>query len=101
MSIQPGTRGFGYLNVGMRAARTELRIPFQVVHGASDGPTLCLESTLHGWEPMGAEVIRRAMLQVDPTRLKGTVLCLPLANPFTVEFSFNIESSGSRVNPAD
>ncbi len=101
LTVAPGERGFGFLHVGYLAARTEVRIPFQVVHGAHDGPTLGLESTLHGWEPMGAEIIRRAMLEVDPTQLRGTVLCLPIANPFSIEFGGQIESSGGRVNPAD
>jgi predicted deacylase len=100
-SVKPGERAYGFLSVGQLAARTEVRIPFQVLNGTGDGPTLCLESTLHGWEPMGAEIIRRAMLQVDPEELNGTVMCLPLANPLSVEFGGTIESSGLRVNPAD
>ena len=100
-TFAPGTRGYGYLHVTTLAARTEVRVPFQVIHGAEPGPVLCLEGTLHGWEPMGAEVIRRAMLQVDPGQLKGTIYCLPLAHPFTVEFGGTIESAGQRVSPAD
>jgi uncharacterized protein len=100
-TIEPGTKGYGYLHVGVLAAGTEVRVPYQVVHGAHDGPVLLLEGTLHGWEPMGAEVIRRAMLQVDPASLRGTVYCLPLAHPFTVEFGGTIESAGQRVSPAD
>lgn len=100
-TIKPGERAFGYLSVGTLAARTEVRIPYQVINGAGDGPTLCLESTLHGWEPMGAEIIRRASLQIDPQELNGTIFCLPLANPLSVEFGGTIESSGMRVNPAD
>jgi uncharacterized protein len=101
VTVQPGERAFGFLHVGYLAARTEVRIPFQVLNGAHDGPTFCLESTLHGWEPMGAEIIRRAMLRVDPAQLRGTILCLPLANPLSVEFGGTIESSGMRVNPVD
>lgn len=100
-TVQPGERAFGFLHVGYLAARTEVRIPFQVLNGAGDGPKFCLESTLHGWEPMGAEIIRRAMLRVDPGQLRGSILCLPLANPLSVEFGGTIESSGMRVNPVD
>lgn len=99
--IPPSERAFGSLLIGQLAARTEVRIPFQVLNGTSPGPRLCLEATLHGWEPMGAEIIRRAMLRVDPKRLKGAVFCLPLANPLSVEFGGTIESSGMRVNPSD
>jgi len=101
ITVEPGSRGFGFLHVGYLAARTEVRIPFQVVHGAYNGPTLGLVGTLLGWEPMGAEVIRRAIVDVDPKQLRGTVLCLPIANPFSIEFGGQIESAGSRVNPAD
>jgi predicted deacylase len=101
VTIPAGERGFGYLHVNTLAARTEVRVPFQVINGAEDGPTLCLESTQHGWEPMGAEVIRRATQRIDPKTLKGTIYCLPLAHPFTVEFGGTIESAGQRVSPAD
>ena len=100
-TVQPGERAYGYLTVGQLAAGTEVRIPYQVLNGTGDGPKLCLESTLHGWEPMGAEIIRRAMQKVDPKALNGSIVCLPLANPFSVEFGGTVESSGMRVNPAD
>jgi predicted deacylase len=99
--VAPGERAFGYLSIGHLAAGTEVRIPYQVINGVGDGPKLCVESTMHGWEPMGAEIIRRAMLQVDPAQLNGAVLCIPLASPMTVEFGGTIESSGLRVNPVD
>jgi predicted deacylase len=101
LTVRPGERAFGFLHVGYLAARTEVRIPFQVLHGAEEGPTLCLEATLHGWEAVGAEILRRALLRVDPAQLRGTVICLPLANPFSVEFGGTVESAGLRVNPAD
>lgn len=101
MTVAPGERGYGYLHVGYLAARTEVRIPLQVLNGASDGPVVCLEATLHGWEPMGAEILRRALQRVDPAQLRGTIYCLPLANPCSVEFGGSVESTGTRVNPAD
>jgi len=66
VTVRPGERQFGFLHVAYLAAKTEVRVPFQVLHGVEGGPTVCLESTLHGWEPMGAEVLRRALLRVDP-----------------------------------
>jgi predicted deacylase len=101
LTVQPGTRGYGYLHIGYLAGGTEVRVPYQVVVGASDGPTLCLESTMHGWEPMGAEIIRRTMLRVDPARLRGTILCIPLASPMTIEIGGTVEGAGLRVNPVD
>lgn len=99
--VRPGERAFGYLHIGYLAGGTEVRIPYQVINGVGEGPTVCLESTMHGWEPMGAEIIRRAALQVDPQALNGAVLCIPLASPMTIEFGGTTESAGLRVNPVD
>lgn len=101
ITVEPGQRAYGYLHVGYLAARTEVRIPLQVLNGATDGPVVCLEATLHGWEPMGAEILRRALQRIDPAQLRGTIYCLPLANPYSVEFGGTVESTGTRVNPAD
>ncbi len=101
VEIHPGERKFGKLHVGYLAAGTPVTVPFQVIHGAMEGPVLCYESTMHGWEPVGAEIIRRAMLQIDPQELRGTIVCLPLAVPMSVEFGGTVESSGMRVNPGD
>jgi predicted deacylase len=101
VKVQPGERQFGFLHVAYLAAKTEVRVPFTVLHGVEDGPTVCLESTLHGWEPMGAEVLRRALLRVNPRTLRGTILCIPLASPMTVEIGGGIEGAGTRMNPVD
>ena len=101
LTVNPGARGYGYLHIGYLAGGTEVRVPYQVAVGASDGPTLCLESTMHGWEPMGAEIIRRTMLRVDPAQLRGTVMCIPIASPMTIEIGGTVEGGGLRVNPVD
>lgn len=101
VEVGPGERKFGKLHVGHLAANTPVDIPFQVINGTSEGPVLCYESTMHGWEPVGAEIIRRAMLEIDPRELAGTIVCLPLAVPMSVEFGGTVESSGMRVNPGD
>lgn len=101
ITVRPGKSKFGFLHVAYLAAKTEVRIPFHVIHGVDDGPTVCLEGTLHGWEPMGAEVLRRALRRVNPKTLRGTILSIPLANPMSVEIGGGIEGAGQRINPAD
>ena len=101
VAVEPGQSAFGALRCGVLAGGTECRIGFQVINGRHPGPTLCLISTLHGWEPMGAEIIRRALLGIDPRALAGTVISVPIANPFALEFGGTVESSGTVVNPSD
>lgn len=54
--------------------------PVLVVNGASDGPTLCLTAAIHGDELNGIEMIRRIMYDLDPNKLHGMVIGVPIVN---------------------
>ena len=54
--------------------------PVLVVNGASDGPTLCLTAAIHGDELNGIEMIRRIMYDLDPHKLHGMVIGVPIVN---------------------
>ena len=57
-------------------------IPVVAMNGSEDGPTLILQSTQHGIEIQGIEVIRRVMREeLDPSKLRGSVIGIPVANP--------------------
>ena len=57
-------------------------IPVLVMNGATDGPTLLLQSTQHGIEIQGIEVIRRVMREIlKPEDLRGAIIGIPVANP--------------------
>lgn len=57
------------------------RIPVIVVKGQDDGTKLFLQSTLHGDEVQGVDVIHQVLPHLDPATLKGTVVLVPGANP--------------------
>lgn len=54
--------------------------PVLVVNGATPGKTLCLVAAVHGDELNGIEMIRRVMFNIDPSKLTGTVIGVPVAN---------------------
>ncbi|AFV00732.1 succinylglutamate desuccinylase/aspartoacylase family protein [Simiduia agarivorans] len=54
--------------------------PVLVVNGAWDGPTLCLTAAVHGDELNGIEMVRRVMYDLDPTKLHGMVVGVPIVN---------------------
>jgi len=54
--------------------------PVLAVNGASDGPTLCLTAAIHGDELNGIEMIRRVMYDLDPHKLHGMVVGVPIVN---------------------
>ncbi|MEZ5566721.1 MAG: succinylglutamate desuccinylase/aspartoacylase family protein [Gammaproteobacteria bacterium] len=54
--------------------------PVLVVNGVGDGPTLCLTGAVHGDELNGIEIIRRVIQDLDPRRVKGAVVGIPIVN---------------------
>ncbi|MAT84577.1 MAG: succinylglutamate desuccinylase [Gammaproteobacteria bacterium] len=51
-----------------------------VAHGTAPGPTLCLTAAVHGDELNGIETVRRVLHEVDPERLAGTLVGVPIVN---------------------
>jgi predicted deacylase len=54
--------------------------PVLVLNGALPGPTLCLTAAVHGDELNGIEMVRRVMHDLDPTKLSGAVIGVPIVN---------------------
>ena len=57
----------------------EVEIPFGIVEGAEPGPCLLITAGVHGSEYCSIEAAVR-MLRMDPSRIKGTLLVLPILN---------------------
>lgn len=83
MSVAPGELQFGSLPVGEWRGGMAATIPFMVMHGAQPGPSLWVDACIHGNEVGNIEVIRRVMReQVNPRELHGTIVAVPVVNPF-------------------
>lgn len=54
--------------------------PVLVVHGVNPGPTLCVTGAVHGDELNGVEIVRRLMYELDPQKLSGSVIGVPIVN---------------------
>ena len=54
--------------------------PVLVVNGHRDGPTLCLTAAIHGDELNGIEMVRRVLHDLDPEKLNGAVIGIPIVN---------------------
>jgi predicted deacylase len=61
---------------------TPLSIPVRIVHGKKEGPVLWISACLHGDEISGLEVVRQVLQRVDPGRLRGTLLAVPIVNAY-------------------
>jgi hypothetical protein len=51
-----------------------------VANGINPGPTMCLTGVVHGDEHNGLEVVRRVVFSLDPMRMHGAVIGVPIVN---------------------
>ncbi|HKJ20167.1 MAG TPA: succinylglutamate desuccinylase/aspartoacylase family protein, partial [Woeseiaceae bacterium] len=54
--------------------------PVLVVNGSLPGPNLCLTAAVHGDELNGIEMVRRVLHDIDPDKLSGAVIGVPIVN---------------------
>ncbi len=54
--------------------------PVLVVNGREPGPTLCLTAAIHGDELNGIEMVRRVLHDLNPGKLAGSVIGVPIVN---------------------
>lgn len=54
--------------------------PVVVTRGLRPGPVLCLTAAVHGDELNGVEIVRRVMAELDPKRVSGSVIGIPIVN---------------------
>ena len=59
-----------------------VRIPVTIVNGSTPGPTIFLSAAAHGDELNGIEVVREVAQEWDHDEVCGTLVCLPVLNPF-------------------
>src|SRR6056297_2606421 len=79
-SAAPGEIDTGRLQVGETRDGGEFGLPVAVVNGAADGPTLYVQAVSDGDELNGLGVIQRAIPQISPADLSGTILVVGIVN---------------------
>ncbi len=60
----------------------DVSLPVRVIHGRADGPTIWISAAVHGDEIAGVEIIRRVVAQIDPRRMGGTLITVPIVNVY-------------------
>src|SRR5690349_683652 len=79
-----GTQVSGSVAVGELNTGTVVTIPVRLLHGAADGPVVGMNAMLHGDEVNGYAVINRLFDSLDPAEVSGTLIGIPVANPFAL-----------------
>lgn len=81
-TIEPGERLTVELPMARLYTRNEMTLPVHVVHGRRPGPVLFVCAAVHGDEINGVEIVRRLLENRVLERLRGTILAVPVVNPF-------------------
>jgi aminomethyltransferase len=84
----------GFLNVGMRADGSLIRLAVTVISGAEEGPLLAVDAGVHGDELEGTEAVIRVIQQLDPKVMRGTLVAVPALNVLAYD-------AGMRFAPSD
>lgn len=78
--VQPGTSTRLAWTPGIAIAGLASPVPVLVVNGEKPGKTFCLMAAIHGDELNGIEVVRRVIYDLDPKKLSGRVIGVPIVN---------------------
>jgi len=82
VTIKPGERATVELPMARLYTSNEMTLPVHVIHGRRKGPVLFVSAAVHGDEINGVEIIRRLLASRSIKDMRGTLLAIPVANPF-------------------
>ncbi|MFC0266485.1 succinylglutamate desuccinylase/aspartoacylase family protein [Kushneria aurantia] len=80
--VAPGQRRQIDVPVARLYTHTPLNIPVEVVHGRRAGPVMLVCGAIHGDELNGVEIVRRVLRTRSLSRLRGTLIAVPIVNVF-------------------
>lgn len=80
LEVRAGRTATGEVPIPRLVTGTPVSLPFRVVHGRHDGPTVLVSSTIHGDEIGGVEIVRRIATALRPATLHGTLILVPIVN---------------------
>ncbi|MCR4443029.1 MAG: M14 family metallopeptidase [Peptococcaceae bacterium] len=94
LTVNSGEKYFSEITVIDKDNRCAT-IPFFVINGKKSGPAVSITAGIHGTEYSGIEAALRLYKNLDPSEIKGLIICCPICN---------FESFRSRspfINPID
>lgn len=75
----PGEKAKGFLDAGTTSVNT-YRVPLAIINGSKKGKTIGIIGGTHGTEFASIDAVIRAIRELDPKKMKGTVLAVPVLN---------------------
>ena len=79
IKAKPGEKVFSFIEIGTTSVST-YSLPIAILNGIEDGKKLCLLGGTHGTEFASIEAVIRTIQTLDPKKMKGAVLAIPVVN---------------------
>jgi len=80
--IHPGEIANLALPLPEKYSCAPLYMPIKVIHGKKEGPCLVILSVLKGTELNGLEITHRISASLDPAKISGTIITVPVVNVY-------------------
>lgn len=65
---------------------TQVSLPVIVINGRKNGPRVVLCGATHPTELSGTATIHALAKKIDPSKLRGSIIAFPIANPLAMQF---------------
>ena len=83
LEAQPGSQVRGYCQVKLGPGTVAL--PIAITHGIESGPVLAVTAGIHGGEYVPMVAVRQFIRDLDPARMRGTVVACLQSSPVAFE----------------
>lgn len=97
IEARPGEYRFGYLEMPKTRSGMSPDIAVHLFVGAEPGPTLLVQGAIHGAEIIGSLAILNFVKKLDPKKLRGNVIAVPVVN----RAGFDLSTRGVRFDGKD
>lgn len=98
--VEMGAKAFGFIEVVDNVAAS-YKMPVGVVNGEKKGPTLVVTGGLYPTEYYGIESASRLYQELDPKKLTGRFICIPVINMYGLQFRGPMKLISTGRNPVD
>ena len=80
--LKPGETNTVLIPLSRLADHTDMMLKALVIHGKKPGPTMFVSAAIHGDEIIGVEIIRRISRMKALSKIKGTLILIPVVNSY-------------------
>lgn len=101
LTAAPGSTVRGQMDLVELADGTPVRFPIVLVNGAKPGPRLYLGAAIHGDEVNGISILAKVIAAIDPARLAGSIVCVPVQHPLAFYADHRFPVSQFMKSPLD